>query len=830
MNFWQNFRFDRTSFWLGFLAASLLIWLLGRMRPTFERIRNRLAIQRQTSRSSKLMGDEIRLANAMLSRAQGWHIAADLFSLDEVVIPPQVLLPPPPPEIDPDNIQVFDITNWVIPYMPDWPQMASFYRAPSVSLNQALQGSANLVVVGEAGSGKTVALAHLVSQMAQSSSELGVLEEYTPLMLHAADLPLPKGEMQAYEVLIAALSPYIPAKLFARLPKVLPTLLEQGRVLLVLDGLDELSPSHFDMVTSYLEGLLEAYPGLRLVAAANPNYLGKLPALGCEPVALVSWDTDKRAEFLARWGALWSRFVAQPGEMTSDPMLIHGWLLNNTNLLTPLELTLKVWGAYAGDLIGPDRLDSIESYLRRMLYHQPSENRTAFEQLCAQMTLAMQPVVHYTHADQWLAGKTVIDPIPDEEDKENRGAQQTVSAPTGALQELISSGLISQRPAERVNITHPVICGYLASQSLTHTAIGEQLLTQPDWSGQHIALHYLAAHDSQSPWTREMLIDESAEPLLNSLLLAARWLRDAPDKADWASNVMRVLASSLQKITVSVSVKARIVSALVTSGNPGVPVLMRQMLSAPPVEIRQLAALGSGMLRDPKSVEELNKLIDDPSPFVHQAAILGLVAIGDKIALENVAVALLQGDEGLRQAAAEGLANHPEEGHPTLEEASKIDDPAVRRAAVFGLRRVNKPWAIEILEKMRSIDDQWMVQDAASQALDSIERPDSRLPQRHPPLTETPWLIAFAAKRGIGVAPGKPAQELLYQALQEGEEIESLSAMYYLANYGDESSILPLYQVYFSNIGEIRETAINTLARLYASGIDLPPPVKYGLK
>jgi HEAT repeat protein len=209
---------------------------------------------------------------------------------------------------------------------------------------------------------------------------------------------------------------------------------------------------------------------------------------------------------------------------------------------------------------------------------------------------------------------------------------------------------------------------------------------------------------------------------------------------------------------------------------------------------------------------------------------LALVAIGDKSGLETVAYTLLQGDEGLRRSAAEALANHPEEGHPTLEEGSTLEDTAVRRAAAFGLGRIRQPWATAILEKMHTEDSQWVVQDAATQMLDTIHQPHPRLPIPLPALTHTPWLIAFAGEQGMGVAPGKPAYDLLYLALKQGNEAQRLAATYYLGQNVDASAVLPLYQTYFSSTGELRETAFNALWNLAAAGISLPPPVQYGLK
>jgi HEAT repeat protein len=244
---------------------------------------------------------------------------------------------------------------------------------------------------------------------------------------------------------------------------------------------------------------------------------------------------------------------------------------------------------------------------------------------------------------------------------------------------------------------------------------------------------------------------------------------------------------------------------------------LRQSLSSPDSTARLLAALGCGLLQDAKAVADLKALLQDSHPGVRRAACLALVATGNQTAMEAVADALLHGDEDLRRTAAEALANNLEEGQPALKEGATIDDLLVRRSTAFGLRRVRQDWAATTLQQMQVSDEQWLVKDVAAQMLDELDKPDPRLPKRLPDLTETPWLIAFAGERGIGIAPGKPALDLLLLALKEGKEEQRLAALEYLARYG-ESSVLPaVLDCYTANRGELRESAFNTLWHITAA-------------
>jgi HEAT repeat protein len=248
--------------------------------------------------------------------------------------------------------------------------------------------------------------------------------------------------------------------------------------------------------------------------------------------------------------------------------------------------------------------------------------------------------------------------------------------------------------------------------------------------------------------------------------------------------------------------------------------LFRQLLSGRDAALCQLALLGIGLLKEPKAVHDLAEHLFDPSPNVHSAACLALVRLGGKTALDAVSEALLHGDEDLRRAAAEALANDPEEGYPILKEGSRIDDLLVRRAVIFGLQRVREPWAAELLEKMQIEDAQWVVKSAASQAVEENAQRERRLPHPLPPLTQTPWLITFAGERGMGVAPGRAAVDLLLLAMKEGSEEQRLAALDTAGRIAEAQAVPFIKQIYECEKGELREAAYSALWRMAAAGID----------
>src|SRR5690349_7873243 len=183
---------DPLSFGVGFVVGILFTWLLSRIRPLFRQWQADAKERRTLSQARRTTGLEDNLRRLTLRRAQGMHLAASLFSLDEIMQEPRLIAPPA--RVEPGVIPIQeDIISQTLPYMPAFPELAAIYRAPTLGVAEAIAGGSNIVIVGAAGTGKTVALAHLASLAANlqvklaSDSEL----EAVPYLYHVADLQFP---------------------------------------------------------------------------------------------------------------------------------------------------------------------------------------------------------------------------------------------------------------------------------------------------------------------------------------------------------------------------------------------------------------------------------------------------------------------------------------------------------------------------------------------------------------------------------------------------------------------------------------------------------------
>ncbi len=836
---------DQFSFWLGFILSALLWWILGMIRPIFkqmyENARTKQAEKAERKRS--VDGVEERYRQAALKKAQGLHLSAPLFALDEILQPPLLLARPP--RVEPGApIPNEDIVEAALPYLPAWTELAAIYKAPTLTIAEALSGNSDIVLTGHAGAGKTVTLACLTSSLARRDVEPGLPENTVPFLIHAADLDFPINKDNPLNSLIDLIAEKAPVLDLPRIPEFVRKTFSDGRALLLLDGTDELPPEGLKNSVEFIKAVKKAYPATRIVTTASPEYLDGLVTLNFIPFAMASWTNRQTEAFLEKWADLWERYVAvevwaQANTEQVPPLLLNNWLINESILLSPLELTLKTWAAYAGDVRGSRPVEAIESHIRRMM--PANVPLRALEILAAQIHQYHEPFFDPRKAGEWVKS---FEPAENavQEDAEGEGEGEGIDIQKGRkvksdkqqnnspglISRLVETGMLSQHRHNRMRFSHPVFGGYLAGRGLgSYTP--EAVLDQPPWIGKYLAMQFFAA-TGDATQLAEKLLSTIDRPLMSNLLTTARWLRDASRQAPWRGAVMAKLAELLQQEGQPLALRGQALAALHRSNDASTALLIRQMLEGRSAELQQLAALGSGSFGDVKAIEALIMLTAHPNPSVRKAACLALVRIGTETAKDAVASSLLHGDENQRRNAAEALANDPGEGYTMLREAACLkEELMVRRAAAYGLGRIREPWALELLNRLQTDDDQWVVRNSAHEVLEEQQRPNAHVPKRLPPPTESPWIIAFAGKQGMGVTPDKPPTDLLLAALKSGSTEERIASLYYLRMMPVEGVFGALYQAAYGGEPDLREAAFYAIAEMAARGVDVPDPVQFGV-
>lgn len=866
LNFFRNLEISSTSFWLGFLSGILFAWILSRLRIYIPSLINALRKQVGGVRESFSISSEDRLRNDVYHFTQKQHLASNMFSLDEIAVVPKVLTPLIRASQSVDSAPT-DSVSLSVPYIPDWPEMAAVYNASTMTLTAAIQGGANIMLAGHPGSGKTVALAWLASIIARNNPGIGTLSGLLPLYTHATDIlhllhhfegaKNPAGNEgndkqvsnandsgnrnlisdDVIDILIRSIATYSLPLTINRLPGIIQSALEKQRAILLIDRIDELPPHQAHAVTAYIRSLLNKYPRLRIIAAISYDNLAGLPALGFSLLGMAAWGDYERETFLSRWSRLWVNLIIPLDKNLPQRVNMHylnSWLHVDNRMLKPLEYTLKVWAAYAGDILGKDGPSAIEAYIKRMTSNA-SDAQSGLEHFALQLLLNMAINSNIRESNRFL-NAPVLEPspavseLPKETENSNRpepiSNSQVKDIPD--IDNIIDNGFLITYPGSHYGFSHQVLQGYLAGNALSTLESLDQLKQLPSWTLKTLAMYYFARNGDVTPLINHLIQEDDI--LHTNHLLVSRWLEIAPKNRPWRTIILRTLTKTLQKEKETISLAAKIISAMAFSGDSGVSIYFRQLLQSDHSNLRQLAALGCGIVAEKKAIADLNSLLQEQSPGLRRVASLALAAIGDKQSLEILASNLLNGDEYLRRCAAEALANDPLEGHPALKEGSSMEDLMVRRAVVFGLIRVGLPWATKIVENLQLEDNEWVVRNAAMQAFDELKRKSDYAPKPMTDPTEIPWLINYATKIGTNVAPGKPADELVLKALATGDREEIINALHYLREKFDTKTIEYIYAAYTNNTGEIRDLAYYMLWLMLISGVKISLTVKYNLQ
>ncbi|NPV76741.1 MAG: NACHT domain-containing protein [Anaerolineae bacterium] len=797
-----NFSLDPLSFWIGMAAATVLWWLIGKLKSQFPGFKNyfqKIFAYVQKRRAADI-AYPIKLA--ALRRAQTEHLAKCLFSLDDILIPPRLVLPriPGDPKGIPHAIPVID---QILPYTPDFPELTANFGGTTISLSQALSKGANLVLIGCPGSGKTIALANLATEIARGQTEVAadkLLNRTLPIFLHVLDLDFSRQDETGdpLGILIDALESEVSIFSRKRLGPFLKNTIEKGEAILLLDGFDELPVQQTGLYRIFLKEILTKYPSLQIVVAASPDYLDGLLGLGLYPVAMAAWSTKDRQDFLYKWKNAWEREIKAKindgaKALTNYGELLTGWLEAENKIFSPLEWTLLVWGAFNGELGGFGIHQALDSYIHWASH--PFTPRLALESLAFETYMKGVNSQTYDEVENFFA-KFHPKNLPAGNTENNLQTQKSpnkrtkkITSSQRAINSLLERGLLIEHRTGLIRFSNPLVAGYLASHILGND--GYFSSTQSFCTIELTALQFWTSKRNTSHWI-DAALQEKDDPIYRKLLQAGRALKYSPPGLKWHGEYLKKILTLMHDDRVFMPVKIRLLAMLVLSNDPSIPALFHQLLNSKKREVRFLSVLGLGALGEIRSTNDIARLISDPDSRIRETVCLALSSSKCPQIMQIKHDILQQGDENQRIIVAESFALQPPEGPEILVSALSSQDILTRRAAVAGLSRIKEEWAIELLEKIAIEDGQWVVKNAALQGAEGLNNLSLFAPPPYTPPAESSWLISFASRHGLGIPAGDPAIDMLLFALNAGSSEEKIAAADYLKGFPNREVIQEL--------------------------------------
>lgn len=711
-----------------------------------------------------------------------------------------------------------------------------------------------------------------LDEEARKRASIPLFKRLTPVYVHLGNVNVSTGEFGRHidpaEPLVRAVQHHVSRVTARTIPRTIYQRLAQGDMLLLLDGFDDLPEAERDEKAAWLQAFLHEYGNNFIIVTGPASGYGKLVKTGFTPVFLRPWHDVDMTAAADKWKSAWPRIR---GARRRDAVEVDEKTLkritSNNRARSAFELTAKFWSmldngentTYEGWLrsilerfvpvsrplgvILPQLAEAAAIQLNRgyitasdleLMLDGAPDKAAGSEDVSAQNVEAASDD-HSFDSDSgdeldalFEGNEAEAVPAPPVSKSDARSQKKPAKSEKESgkfLADLTRSGLFVRFRGDRYQFRHVLLASYLASLTLKQKSARHllEIAQNPAWSQ---ALSYATMHMPLDQLV-EAFTNAPPDVLENRVLEVARWLSCAEGRVEWRPAILKLLGNMFVGAAQYPLVRERVAAALVGTRDKNVPVIFKRALRHPDDNVRRLACLGLGAMRQEDAIEDIASLLEDVNNDVQLAAGLALGAIGTEPALHEMVIALTQGSEQLRKAIAEAFAAIPDEGYPILYDAVNHEEMMLRRAAVYGLRRINTPWALIAIYRRSLEDDQWYVRSAAEQAFLDMQYGETAIgPRAYPSLESIPWLKEWAATLDEEAARQvKSPQEILLKALNEGApEIQRLS----VANIGQlglANHMDILYSALRHQNEEIRETAFRALGDLQLQiGRPLPAP------
>ncbi len=861
-----------------------------------------------------------RFINDIITLAETSHLTGLRVNLSEILIEPRFLAATDiiEPVAEDDVLQE---VYYVVPRIPDLPQIAAPYNMPAFSIPQLAVGHRRLAILGPTGSGRTTALMAIAlwavreiefeepndpvkqrlelevqqltekerkklerekqerieaaraqleidlasGQVAKSKAvtqaeahqqeqdaEEDPLPPFTslvPLVVHLADLHVSNSmlgaEVDPAEPLVRALQRSVSSLTARTIPRMIYRRLEENSALILLDGYDELPPTQQKRVQAWLKAFIAQY-GKNFIIMTGPDIgYGPLMKMGITPLFVKPWNHNEINTFIEKWVEAWpdaNRLRRnKPGPAVGASQRKRAEVDNYG--LTPAELTFKVWAMFSDDTVGYHPSDWIEPFIKT---YPPNpidydatlpllQNAGALQTDLGFITLSGIEVLNQQSAAGAISQNALAqlnpndDGLADDDTAAEEDAEDAAAIERARLLRALSfAGLMTSYRGGRYRFRHSLMADHYASLTLhplpqSDPASLFEIAQKPNWQRP---LRFAAAHTQLDDVVRMKLMTHP-DLLQSSLIEMTRWLAYTREAPEWRGEILRRLGNAFVHPGQFVTARERLAAALVASRDPdGALSVFEYGLRSEDIDVRRLSCLGIGAMgvHGRRLTDQVAALIEDPEQDVQVSAAHALVAMGTEIAKQTLTQALLEGEERLQQAVAEGFALMPEDGYATLYEAVEHEEMFVRRSALFGLRRVETEWARDLVHERFLNEKEWFVRVVAQEGF--LKQEAGLVGPTPPPNAEDVfWIQRWADNRGVAMKAGHKSNEVLQKALADNNlEIRTISTVA-LGQLGAAEAARLLYVRLADPEPVIQEAAHKALVELQTQiGDTLPDP------
>jgi HEAT repeat protein len=743
------------SLLLGLVGAALLFVIIVGLARISRQSKETQKSKKAEESKTKILSVKTRYFEQLLLWCQHQHIADELFPLSDILIEPHFTSPPP--SVDPENTFIFErMIDKIIPFNPVAMEVISQYNINKITFPQAIANGVDLAIVGKMGSGKTTALIYLLLKVITGKIPTPEIINRIPIYAHVHELQLSISEGNSpLGNIIQKIVDNFPGKNQEEAKYYFDSQLEESRILLLLDGMDELSSTDYSLAIKKLIQIKQKYPKILIITAIRPEQTYYISQMGFQPLFITTWDSTTVDAFLEKWEKVWNISAFLAGKQTKideiPSEILDSWISKDRKLLSPLDWTLLIWGVKSNDIQSFDLPMLIESYIHRKI--KDEKWLKSLRDVASGMIQEGDTILSAAYMDK--LGKSGI-----------------------SIDTLIKSRILIPVSANEFRFVHPIILAYLSQKSTTSPE--NDTLSPLDISFYQQYLGVVVPPITKPIEYIQATISGIVDAQFSFIQILDRFAKLSYIKL--TPREIAPLISIVKLEMMPVGIRLAMLSILQSAFHPSISELTTLLLSSDSPTARSITAIHLGSEGDRSAEKTLLDLLSDPVPDVRGAACFALMKMGSATGLQAVVDQLLEGNEELKRYAAEALTNDPIQGYEILKQTVHSPAISIRRASVQGLACIPEDWVIELLTQLSVEDDQWIIRDMAVQMLEFRQKSNPYIPRHIPLAADASWLIQMASAKGIGISRGDTPYEVLFEVLSNGSLEEQLAAMDYLGD------------------------------------------------
>ena len=746
------------------LTAAFFYWL-----PTLRLWRSRAVGRLRQTLAWFRSGVEVRYQAETAEYLSRYHLGGQWAELADIMTHPRLLAIPT--DIDPHAL-----TDWRASQLAQvWPELANKVAMPPMpgaTLDSLLRNGQRVLICAPPGGGKTSLLAYAAHHYATASDQ-----PLLPAYVHLAELDFssyapaepdqPAKPIDPLTPLLTVLQRYTSTLTNPGLKDLFQRKLKAGQALLLLDGWDELPAGMRSLCLTWLHQLVENYPNGRLFMAVGMTGYGRLLDLGFVRTQILPWRQREVEAFTAGWARALNNNPIRPDRF---------WRPGQTPLQTSLRFWLVTIGGQTDASQKPRRQADLMAQALSLLVKLPESSKEPVEQVRAAYNEYWQRIAYFLlNEDRLILTKEEAARLA----TETAVHHQLKDLPGRLPKSLEQCAIFLPVKGGGVRFRNLVWRDYLAAAYLARQvepeeaeAIAQAALENSRRRG---VLVYFIAQPEISTTTiaalaNGLLQSPDRTPTRENLFQVAAWLPELVEaKGEWQRQVLVLLGQIIRQTSFPQLLRQRAMAALMQTGETGVFTFATQLLERSDPFLREVGLMGLshlGLQRPQEVVRRLTEHLEDGAASVRLAAVQALAWLPHPLSERPLLTALINGDDEMSRAAAEGMVLRGADGLEILREALEDEALHVRRAAIYGLLAADDNRLIPWLEKVEKEDKEWLVRSAATEAIETL-RQKQKMAWAQADLSKQRWLVDYAAHDGRAVPVGAAALPFLVQVLAE---------------------------------------------------------------